>query len=302
MTQAELNKNISEATDSSLSDITRNNAMNKVIHQFLPYINKTVFALCPESIEEGKSAAIEGLYHAMRKYNPASGNNFFTYAYNCISGYIRMAQRDGRLVRIPNKELDRLRRPENRDDYIKMTNYISLDHPVSKDDDKTVLGDMICVYDKYGFFESDIPEDNEIENETLKRVLRFAIQITNTVTSNDPRHSHHHNDEIYCMYKGILDSPTYSPREICKILKDRYDVYLSPQTVVVRCAKIDEYLIIKLPTLIEKLSKYKVEPNLLAEYESKYLMPREAEPLLGELFDFENNNESPEVSVVRDAC
>ena len=217
----------------------RDKAMSKIMEQFQPYMYKAVSRMDPTGGEDAMSAAIEGLYHAVTKYKPESGNRFFTYAYNCISGYIGMSLRNGRLMRIPNTELKRLRKQENRDEYSKRSNFISLNTRVLDGEGKEIE-DFISYDEDFDLLDEE-EEAKKAENQEK------AVEILKATIYNNDKASHRFNEPVhsqdgmmFCMMYGILGSPKYSAREISKIMKEEKNLDIPESTVISRCRSILE--------------------------------------------------------------
>ena len=225
----------------------RDKAMGNIMQQFMPYMNKAVMKMDPTGGEDALSAATEGLYHAVMKFNPESGNKFFTYAYNCISGYVGMALRNGRLIRIPNSELKRLRKDENRGEYAARSYFSSLNDRMGDEESTEFIDTVAYVED---FMVPDEDEEKSKSEAQTKRVelIRSALEKNdkknreNRVKAKFDEVTHQYDGKMYCMLHGILDEPQCSSREIAQKLQEQ-GVPMNESTVRFRCNTITKILI-----------------------------------------------------------
>lgn len=215
----------------------RDKAMAKIMDQFQPYMYKAVARMDPNGGEDAMSAAIEGLYHAVSKFKPESGNQFFTYAYNCISGYIGMALRDGRLIRLTNSELKHLRKKENRDEYARRSNFISLNNR-NMDGEGREMEEYVAYNENY-----DIPDEEEEAKKAAAQkkadeILKSTIFNLNGLPNKDDEPTHKYDGAMFRMMYGILGSPKYTVKEIVQKMKDDVGIEISESTVCSRCRSI----------------------------------------------------------------
>lgn len=101
-------------------------AMSMLIKQFYNYIVKCATAIDAFNVDDKIIAGCEGLLYAARNFDLSKGAKFFTYAYSCISGYMKWDFRHSRLIKIPSTKLSELRKPENAEEFRKLSNPLSL--------------------------------------------------------------------------------------------------------------------------------------------------------------------------------
>lgn len=285
--EAELHEWI-ETVQHGKSEFARNRAMGKIMNRFMPYMNRAVMKMDPAGGEDALSAATEGLYHAVLKFNPDSGNRFFTYAYNCISGYVGMALRNGRLIRIPNSELKRLRKQENRDEYSMRTGFASLNDRLG-DDDGTEFIDMVSYVEDYVI--PDEEAEKKKEEEQAKRVSFIKATLEkndrknreNSVKARFDELTHEYDGKMYCMLHGILNEPQCTPKEIAAEMRSK-GIPMSESTVRSRCNAITK-LLIQEKNEADQMEKYRT--CAMANSGGQYA-PRPEDAGIGPLFRIMN--------------
>lgn len=109
-------------------------AMSMLIKQFYNYIVKCATAIDAANVDDKIIAGCEGLLYAARNFDLSKGSKFFTYAYTCISGYMKWDFRHGRLIKIPSTKIQELRKPENAEEFRRLSNPLSLNTGIGNSD------------------------------------------------------------------------------------------------------------------------------------------------------------------------
>lgn len=226
----------------SKNRIERNEAMRKIIEQYTPYLKKAVKKGDPWGEEDAFASALEGLYDAVKNFDTTKSNKFFSYAYSVISGKIHTNLRDGRAIRIPNTELKRLRKEENRGEYNRKTTLLSLNNHAFNEEG-VELEERITYEENF-----DLP-DKEEEAEKAEIQEKVVALLKDTVDRNNNKPvryrnevTHEYDGEMFRMYYGILGYPKYTVKEIREKMLQEHGIVLADSSITSRCESIVEVI------------------------------------------------------------
>ena len=204
-------------------------AMGRLIKQCYPYIVKTAAKIDIANIEDKIMAGCEGLLYAARRFNLESGNKFFSFAYNYISGYMMMDFRSTRLIKVTSTMEKELKKPENAVAYGNVTAPLSLDkisNEVAKSDNRKSLENILS--DGISYEDVAIEAaDASVKNKILKDIVFEAGsgEAFNGLTWA----------EIFCHLNGLFDYCEMSMQELLSF----FDIPEDRQGVIrAHCRKI----------------------------------------------------------------
>lgn len=222
----------------SKTKIERDEAMRKIINQYMPFLKKVVKKGEPWDEEDSFASAIEGLYTAVMNFDTTKGIKFFSYAYSVIRGKIYTNLRDGRAIRIPNTELKRLRKEENRSEYNRKTTLLSLNNHAFNEEG-VELEDRISYEENF-----NLPDEEE-ETEKTEMQERIVDLLKDTLDRNNNKPIRYRNEVthefdglMFRMYYGILGYPKYSVKEIREKMLQEHGILFADSSIVSRCERI----------------------------------------------------------------
>ena len=176
-------------------------AMSTLIKQFYNFIAKNALKIDPMNYDDKFIAGCEGLLYAARNFNFEEDTQFFTYAHNCITGYMHQDTRDGRLIHITSTSLRKLKQPGNEKMYTYAMNPISLNN-AAYDSDGTDDSDELEEY----IADDSLPDTIEtIYNDKTEQLLRDIIYENDRTANGDVSYA-----DLYCRYKGLFGNPKTS--------------------------------------------------------------------------------------------
>lgn len=174
-------------------------AMGRLIKQFYPFIVKSAARLDAANIEDKIMAGCEGLLYAARRFDLDSTTKFFSFAYNYITGYMKMDFRSTRLIKVTPTMEKELKKPGNEVAYGNVTSPLSLDKisdKVAKSDNRKSLENILS--DGISYEDTALQNaDAAVTNKILKDIIFKA--------GEDEAVDGLTWAEIFCHLNGLFD-------------------------------------------------------------------------------------------------
>lgn len=198
-----------------------NLAMSRLIKKFYPFMAKSAYSLDSDNFDDKMIAGCEGLLYAARNFDFEQKNNFFTYAHNCITGYMKDDSRDGRLIHITSTSMKELKKPGNEQKRAYALRPDSLNRLVydnSKGENSTEWEDSVT--------DSEPDAVDQLYEKQMIELLQKEIYKDDSIAYGDVTYA-----DIYCQHKGLLDNTSVSLRSCAEaynldlaVLQEKIDI------------------------------------------------------------------------------